>query len=120
MSRRLLSFVELGRYPNFAPLYQGLGYSTEVVTSGRKVIARLKKSLPDALVAEFNYNTDFRDRTSALESVLAVLQRSEGVRIVVFYDAEFQPLLDALYERFPIFSALAYPIDEAALQELLS
>ena len=119
-SKTLLAIVELGGYPNFQPLYERLGYRTEVIMSGRRVLNRLKKGIPDVLVAEFNPQSDFRDRTSALESVLAVAQRSPDTRCIVFFDEADAPHLEPLRERFPFFESVSYPVTEEKLQALLA
>lgn len=115
----LVQVVELGAYPNFTSLYQRLGYQVEMVGTGRKAISTLKKRKPDAVVAEFNFQFEFRDRTSHLESILAVLQPLSETRVVVFYDKAEQEQLDLVVERFPGFIAMAYPIDEAQLEAAL-
>jgi hypothetical protein len=115
----LVQVVELGGYPNFTPLYQRLGYRVETLSTGRKAISLLKKCNPAVVVAEFNYQFDFRDRTSHLESILAVIQPQSGVKVVVFYDSSEQEKLDLVAERFPGFIAMAYPIEEAALEAVL-
>ena len=112
----LMSVVELGGYPNFTPLYQRLGYRVEVITSGRKAITTLKKAQPAVVVAEFNFQFEFRDRTSNLETILAVLQHNAGVKVIVFYNREEEAKLEQVRERFPGFIALGYPIEEAALE----
>ncbi len=116
----LMSVVELGGYPDFTPLYQRLGYRVETINSGRKANSALKKQRPAVVVTEFNFQHSFRDRTSNLESLLAVEQHNEGVKVIVFYDAEVQPQLEQLRSRFPGFVALSYPIEEAALEQALS
>ncbi len=118
-TKRLLLIVELGGYPDFSPLYRDLGYTVEVVTSGRKAIAALKQRPPAAVVAEFNYQHEFRDRTSWLESVLATLQSLPDSRVVVVYHPEEAQQLQALQVRFPGFAALPHPVDAAALEQLL-
>lgn len=115
----LFQVVELGGYPNFTPLYHRLGYRVETVQTGRKAISALKKNKPDVVVTEFNYQFDFRDRTSHLESILAVLQPLSEIRVVVFYDKSEQEQLDLVAERFPGFTTLAYPIDESELEAAL-
>lgn len=115
----LVQVVELGGYPNFTSLYQRLGYRVETVNTGRKAISTLKKLKPRVVIAEFNYQFDFRDRTSHLESILAVIQPQAGVKVVVFYDSSEQEKLDLVAERFPGFIAMAYPIDEGKLEALL-
>jgi DNA-binding NtrC family response regulator len=116
----LMCVVELGGYPNFTPLYQRLGYNVETINSGRKANSTLKKECPAVVVTEFNFQHSFRDRTSNLESLLAVEQHNQGVKIIVFYDEEVRPQLEQLRSRFPGFIALAYPISEAALEAALA
>jgi DNA-binding NtrC family response regulator len=115
----LMSVVELGGYPDFTALYQRLGYRVETINSGRKANSALKKQRPAVVVTEFNFQHSFRDRTSNLESLLAVEQHNAGVKIIVFYDSEVEPQLEQLRSRFPGFIALSYPIEEGALAAAL-
>lgn len=109
----------MGGYPNFAPVYERLGYEILTVQSGRKAVAAAKDPGITAVVAEFNLQRDFRDRTSALESVLAMIQKRPETRVVVFYDREVEPELQQLRTRFPFIRPLAYPIDPDSLRSLL-
>ena len=115
----LLSIIELGGYPDFTPLYRQAGYAVETASSVRKALGLLKKLVPDVIVAEFNYQSDFRDRTSSLESLLAVVQRSAQTRVIVFYEKEHEHQLVKLTSRFPIHEALVFPIDTARLEASL-
>ena len=115
----LLSIVELGGYPNFAPLYRELGYEVVVETRMRKAISFLKQHNPDVIVAEFNFQSDFRDRTSSLESLLAVVQRRPEIRVIVFYEQEYLPQFEVLRARLPVHHALAFPVDEAGVRACL-
>lgn len=115
----LISVVELGGYPDFSALYRELGYRVETLNSGRKANSTVKRLCPAVVVSEFNPQSSFRDRTSTLESLLAVAQHNNGVRIIVFHHPEVLPLLQPLQQRFPGFYPLPYPIDEQALSSLL-
>ncbi len=117
--KTLLMIVELGGYPDFSPLYRELGYGVEVATSGRKAISYLKQYRPAAVVAEFNFQHEFRDRTSWLESVLATLQHTPQTRAVVFYRTDEQEHLDKLRTRFTQFIALPLPVDVKRLEQAL-
>jgi CheY-like chemotaxis protein len=117
--KQLLMIVELGGYPDYSPLYLSLGYDVEVVTSGRKAISYLKTHRPAAVVAEFNYMPDFRDRMGWLESVLATLQQMPQTHMVVFYQPEEQEQLNKLRQRFANFIALPQPVDATALEAAL-
>lgn len=116
----LLAIIEIGAYPNFAPLYQKAGYEVVIERSARKAISTLKKLKPAVIVAEFNYQSDFRDRTSSLESVFSVVQTLPGTKVIVFYDAEQSHQFERLRARFPIHAALPYPIDGARLEAALT
>ncbi|QQZ30226.1 hypothetical protein HMY34_16475 [Thiothrix subterranea] len=115
----LLSIVELGGYPDFTALYERLGFRVEKQTSMRKVLQFLKKNTPAVIVAEFNFQSDFRDRTSSLESMMAVVQRTPDTRVVVFYDREYAHQLARLTERFPLLLTLRFPIAESDVEGAL-
>ncbi|MGD8956871.1 MAG: hypothetical protein PVJ03_06005 [Chromatiaceae bacterium] len=117
--RRLLSIIELGGYPNLQPLYQQLGFSVEVVNSQRKARSLLKKDVPDVIVAEYIFQSDFRDRTSNLESLMAVLQRHPEVKLVVFYLPEQAEKLALLEARFPLFAKIALPLTAQDVEAVL-
>lgn len=116
---RLLAIVELGGYPNLLPLYQRLGFDVEVVNSQRKARSTIRKSLPDVVVAEYNFQSDFRDRTSNLETLMAVLQRHPQVRVVVFHLPEQAAKLALLEARFPLYAKIAFPITVEKLEPVL-
>ena len=118
-SPRLLAIIELGGYPNLLPLYRRLGFDTEVVNSQRKAQAALKRLLPDVIVTEYNFQSDFRDRTSNLETLMGYLQRHPGVKVIAFYQPEFLPKFEAMTARFPLFAAIPLPVTEAVVEEVL-
>jgi len=115
----LLAITELGGYPDFAPIYQRYGFKVEKATSMRNAARLMKKITPRVVVAEFNYQSDFRDRTSSLETMMAVLQRMPNTRVIVFYEQEYAHQLERLTSRFPVHAALSFPIDEDALADAL-
>jgi len=117
--RHLLAIIELGGYPNFTPLYKRLGFEPELVSSQRKAQAALKRRIPDVIVAEYNFQSDFRDRTSNLETLMARLQKHPEASVICIYQPEHQPKLDLLRGRFPVFAALPLPVTEAAMEEAL-
>ncbi len=118
-TQSLLAVIELGGYPDFLPLYRELGYTAEQLQSGRKALSQIKKLKPSVVVAEFNHQLEFRDRTSQLESLLAVVQAAGGARVVVFYYPEEGEILEALRRRFPFIEPLSRPIDPQVLRNLL-
>lgn len=115
----LLAIIELGGYPNFVPLYQQLGFSPTVVNSQRKARNYLKKNQPRVIVCEYNFQSDFRDRTSNLETLMAVLQKMPDTRLVVFYMPEHEAKFTQVRERFDIYAALTFPVDADQLEDKL-
>lgn len=100
-------------------LYQELGYAVTIEGSERRALAALKKSPPAVIVADFYHQADFRDRLSNLESVLAAAQRLPQTRVLVFHDPSHQAALDKVSARLRVDAALALPVDEARLREIL-
>ncbi len=123
--RQLLAVIELGGYPNLNPVYQCAGFEVTVVNSVRKAREALKTLRPDVVVTEFNYQSDFRDRTSSVETLLAALSRLPEVRMLLFYEGEYAHQLERLRPQLPArCELLAFPITgpavEAALRQLLA
>lgn len=121
----LLAIVEQGGYPNFTSLYTKLGYKVTMSHSMRKAMAIVRKQAPDVIVAEFNYQSDFRDRTSSLESLLATVERipkntKNYIKVIVFYEKEYIQQLEKLQAAFSNFQTMAYPIEQGKLEKMLS
>ena len=112
----LLAVSEIGGYPNFTKLYENLGSEVVSETSMRKVLKLLKQATPEIIVAEFNYQSDFRDRTSSLESMMSVVQRHNNIKVIIFYDKEHKSQLSKLQARYAVAATLSFPIDEKALE----
>ena len=115
----LVAIIELGGYPDYSSMYRQCGFEPLVVTSMRKAIRLLKSKSPAVVVAEFNYQSDFRDRTSNLESLMAVLQRMPDARVIIFYEQPFRTHLQKLLDRFQVEAIFSFPVDEQALQKAL-
>jgi len=119
-AKHLLSIVEQGGYPLYDLIYQQAGYTVTMVETMRKAVAFIKKKSPDVIVAEFNYQSDFRDRTSSLETLLASIQKYPDTKVVVFYDRENIDKLNRLLAVRDVYLTLPYPIDEAELTSALT
>lgn len=118
--KHLLAIIELGGYPNLMPLYQRLGYRVDVVTSQRKARTFLKKQRPDVIVAEYNYQTEFRDRSSNLETLCAVLQRYPEVRLLVFCPALYREEFAKFRSQHQVWQAIEFPITQDKVLQLLT
>lgn len=104
---------------NYKKLYQALGYAVVTEWSERKAISLVRKTPPAVIVADFYHQTDFRDRLSNLESLLATAQGSPGTRILVFYEPAHQAALDKVAARLRIDAALPLPVAEDRLRATL-
>ncbi len=114
----LLAVIELGGYPNFSSIYEQAGFTVHTENSVRNAIRCLKKIKPQVVVAEFNFQSDFRDRTSSLESLLSTVQWLDDCQVIVFYEEEFASHLTKLSAQYPLFATLPFPIDQEKLASL--
>jgi len=111
----LLSVIELGGYPDFRPLYRKAGYEVLTETRMRKAMSTIKKKKPAVVVAEFNFQSDFRDRTSSLESMMSVVERLPDTRVIVFYEKEYEHQFERLLAVCSFYRTFAFPIPEDEL-----
>lgn len=118
-NKLLLAITELGGYPNFCELYNKCGFEVESVSSMRKALRSLKQKKYDVIIAEFNFQSDFRDRTSNLETLMAVIQQLDEVKVIIFYEKEYLHQFEKLRARFSYHAELSYPIDESQLKNAL-
>ena len=115
----LLAITELGGYPNFSELYEKCGFQVELINSMRKALRSLKQNKHNVIVAEFNFQSDFRDRTSNLETLMAMIQQMDEVKVIIFYEKEYSHQFDKLRARFSFHAELPYPIDKNQLEMAL-
>lgn len=115
--KTLLAVVEQGGYPDFSALYEAMGYKAVTVKTPRKAISYLKKKPVTMLVAEFNFQTDFRDRTSSLESIMASAQNQQDIKVVIFLDKANIERFERVSSRFAIHKTLTFPFDEEQLRQ---
>ena len=113
----LISIIEFGGYPDFTALYRNIGYEVISTDSVRKAVKLIRKHKPAVIVAEFNFQSDFRDRTSSLETVFSSLQGIADANVVVFYEKEYRHQFERLLNQFKVFEALEFPIDEIRLEK---
>ena len=115
----LLSIVEFGGYPDFSRLYRDNGYEVVSTDTVRKAVKLIRQLKPAVIVAEFNFQSDFRDSTSSLETVFSSLQGVADARVIVFYEKEYRHQYERLLSQFEVFESLEFPIDEGALDKAL-
>jgi hypothetical protein len=116
----LLSVIEIGGYPNFTPLYRQAGFEVLVETRMRKAMSTIKKTKPRVIVAEFNFQSDFRDRTSSLESMMSVVERLPDTRVIVFYEREYAHQFERLLAVHSFYRSFVFPVPEDELSAALT
>lgn len=115
----LLSIIEIGGYPDFTPLYESFGYQVIKTESIRKAVKLIRQYKPTVMVAEFNFQSDFRDRTSSLETLLSSAQGITDASMIVFYEKEFEPQYQRFLQGFEVSASLTFPVDEEQLRAAL-
>lgn len=115
----LLSIIEIGGYPDFTPLYEAAGYQVVQTDSVRKAVKLIRQHKPAVMVAEFNFQSDFRDRTSSLETLLSSTQGVSNSSMIVFYEKEFEPQYQRFLQSYDVAVSLTFPVSAARLRASL-
>lgn len=115
----LLMITELGGYPDFSSLYQACGYQVVKADSVRKAVKLIRQHKPAVMVAEFNFQSDFRDRTSSLETLLSSTQGVTEANMIVFYEQQEHEQYQRFLAGHDVACSLSFPIDEDSLREAL-
>ena len=115
----LLSIVELGGYPDFTSLYETAGFQVIKTESVRKAVKLIRQCKPQVMVAEFNFQSDFRDRSSSLETLLSSTQGVTDASMIVFYEKEYEIQYQRFLQSFDVAASLTFPIDEQQLHAVL-
>lgn len=113
----VIEFINHGRLPD---LYKQIGFDVTPEWRVRKAVSLVRKLKPDVIVADFYFQSDFRDRLSNLESLLAAAQPLKESRILVFYEPHDEPALVRVRERMRIDAVLPTPVSDEAIRAVLS
>ena len=119
VSKKLLTVIEFIEHAQYPAIYQSLGFDVTVEWQVRKAVTLIRKIKPDVIVADFYFQSDFRDRLSNLESLLAATQLSKDIKILVFYEIHNIAVLDKVRERMVIDAALPMPASDEAIRAVL-
>ena len=115
----LLSITELGGYPDFSPLYREAGFDVVATDNLRKAVKLIRQHRPRVIVAEFNYQSDFRDRTSSLETLMSSTQGITEANLIVFYEKEYEHQYKRFRQQYDVHASLPFPVDEGQLKTSL-
>jgi len=118
--KTLLAVIEFIAHGRLHGLYKELGFEVATEWRVRKAVSLVRKMKPDVIVADFYFQSDFRDRLSNLESLLAAAQPLKETRILVLYDPQDAHALDRVRQRMRIDAALPVPVSDQALKDVLN
>jgi DNA-binding NarL/FixJ family response regulator len=118
--KKLLAVIEFLAHARFPALYKSLGFDVTAERQVRKAVSQMRQLQPDVIVADFYFQSDFRDRLSNLESLLAAAQPFKETRILVFYEPQSVGALEHVRQRMRIDAALLTPVTDAAIEGVLS
>jgi hypothetical protein len=119
VAKKLLTVIEFIEHSPYPALYKSLGFDVTTEWQVRKAVSLIRKTKPDVIVADFYFQSDFRDRLSNLESLLAATQLLKEIRVLVFYEPHNETVLDKVRQRMRIDAALPMPANEAAIRSVL-
>lgn len=117
--KKLLSVIEFIEHAQYPLIYKELGYDVTTEWQVRKAVSLIRKMKPDVIVADFYFQSHFRDRLSNLESLLAATQLLKEIRVLVFYEAQNEPVLERVRQRMRIDAALPMPASAEAIRTVL-
>ena len=118
--KTLLAVIEFISHGKLPELYSQLGFQVTAEWRVRKAVSLVRKLKPDVIVADFYFQSDFRDRLSNLESLLAAAQPLKDTRILVFYEPHDEPMLIRVRERMRIDVVLPTPVSDEAITAVLT
>ena len=106
----LVAVLEIGSTRELIQGCEQAGYEMISCTSMRKGLAAIKKHQPAVVVADFIFNSNFPNRISSFETLIAGLQRDcPQARLVAMLFPEDQPHLDSLANQYPLHASLEHP-----------
>ncbi len=117
--KKLLAVIEFIEHAQYPAIYKALGYEVTTEWQVRKAVSLVRKMKPDVIVADFYFQSDFRDRLSNLESLLAATQLLTDFRVLVFYEPHNAHALDRVRERMRIDAAIPMPATDEAIKAVL-
>ena len=118
-AKKLLAVIEFIEHAQYPAIYTALGYDVTTEWQVRKAVSLVRKMKPDVIVADFYFQSDFRDRLSNLESLLAATQLLADFRVLVFYEPQNEHALERVRERMRIDVAIPMPATDDAINSVL-
>jgi len=118
-TKKLLAVIEFIEHAQYPAIYKELGYDVTTEWQVRKAVSLVRKIKPEVIVADFYFQSDFRDRLSNLESLLAATQLLKEFRVLVFYEPHNEPVLEKVRQRMRIDVALPMPASDEAIKATL-
>jgi uncharacterized protein YozE (UPF0346 family) len=116
LMKQLLFVNEYGIYPELVKALQTTDFQVTVEHLMRNALKFIKKQNPAIVVAEFAHDSQFRDRVSNLESMLAQIEgKNTQTKTIVIYDERWQEYLDKLLTVCKVDRVLKMPVSAQVL-----
>lgn len=120
---QLFSIVESPLHPSLTALYEQHGIRETRLTSVRKAIQELKKTVPDIVVADFVYgygNNYAGVNVSNLDVFLYSLEKySRDYKLIILAEKEELQYVSKLADLFTIHHTLPYPVAKSDMEAIL-
>ena len=119
----LFSIIESPAHPKLSDLYKKKGIEEFQLSSVRKAIQALKRTLPDFVVADFIYgygNNYAGVNISNLDVFLYSLQKYKpDSKIILLVEKNEHQYVEKLHDIYPIEGVLDYPVDARHVEGIL-
>lgn len=93
----------------------------ENFSSNRKLIAQVKRSEPDFILAEFIYSPSLGTQISSLDGILGTVERfCQKTQLIIYTENRYREQLETVREKFTIHHVLEYPVRESELCSLFN
>ncbi len=117
MSKRIVyAFFESAFTLDIEQLCQRNDILQENFPSNRKLIAQVKKSEPDFIMAEFIYSPSLGTQISSLDGILGTVERfCQKTQLIIYTESRYREQLETVREKFKIHHVLEYPVQGSEL-----
>lgn len=89
-------------------------------STNRKLIAQLKKTEPDYIIAEFIYSPSLGTQISNLDGLLGSVERyCQKTQLIIYTESRYREMLESIRKKFTLHHVLEYPVKQSALCSII-
>lgn len=122
MSEKVLfSVFESGFNLDLATLCEQKNIHQTMFTTNRKMIAQLKKSEPDFIIAEFIYSPSLGTQISNLDGLLGSVERyCSKTQLIIYTENRYREKLESIRKKFTLHHVLEYPVQQSTICSIIN